>query len=85
MSGAPWGSAGILPISWAYIAMMGAEGLTHFNQNCNLSANYIANRLSEHYDILFTGKNGFIAHECIIDIRPLILIAAFQRMILQSV
>ena len=71
VSGAPWGSAGILPISWAYIAMMGAEGLTHATKTAILSANYIANRLSEHYDILFTGKNGFIAHECIIDIRPI--------------
>ena len=71
VSGAPWGSAGILPISWAYIAMMGAEGLTLATKTAILSANYIANRLSEHYDILFTGKNGFIAHECIIDIRPI--------------
>ena len=71
VSGAPWGSAGILPISWAYIAMMGAEGLTLATKTAILSANYIANRLSEYYDILFTGKNGFIAHECIIDIRPI--------------
>ena len=71
VSGAPWGSAGILPISWAYIAMMGADGLTLATKTAILSANYVAKRLSEHYDILFTGKNGYIAHECIIDIRPI--------------
>ena len=71
VSGAPWGSAGILPISWAYIAMMGADGLTHATKTAILSANYVAKRLSDHYDILFTGKNGYIAHECIIDIRPI--------------
>ena len=71
VSGAPWGSAGILPISWAYIAMMGSNGLTCATKTANLSANYIAKRLSEHYEILFTGKNGLIAHECIIDIRPI--------------
>ncbi|MBT96105.1 MAG: glycine dehydrogenase (aminomethyl-transferring) [Acidimicrobiaceae bacterium] len=71
VSGAPWGSASILPISWAYIAMMGSDGLTHATRTAILNANYIAKRLSDHYDILFTGKNGFIAHECIIDIRPI--------------
>tara|TARA_B100001769_G_C22063579_1_gene572191 strand:- start:348 stop:1394 length:1047 start_codon:yes stop_codon:yes gene_type:complete len=71
VSGAPWGSAGILPISWAYIAMMGADGLTHATKTAILSANYVAKRLSDDYDILFTGKNGYIAHECIIDIRPI--------------
>lgn len=71
VSGAPWGSAGILPISWAYIAMMGSDGLTNATKTAILNANYIAKRLSDHYEILFTGKNGFIAHECIIDIRPI--------------
>ena len=71
VSGAPWGSAGILPISWAYVAMMGAKGLTQATQIAILSANYIARKLSDHFQILFTGNNGFVAHECIIDIRPI--------------
>jgi glycine dehydrogenase len=69
ISAAPWGSASILTISWAYIAMMGAAGLKSATLNAILNANYIAQKLSPHYAILFTGKNGWVAHECIIDCR----------------
>ncbi len=71
VSAAPWGSSGILPISWMYIAMMGAEGLLKATQVAILSANYVAVRLAEHYPVLYTGRNGMVAHECIIDLRPL--------------
>ena len=71
VSAAPWGSALILPISWAYIAMMGAEGLKRATQVAILSANYIAQRLDPHYPVLYSGKNGRVAHECIIDLRPI--------------
>ncbi|MDA9799872.1 aminomethyl-transferring glycine dehydrogenase [Gammaproteobacteria bacterium] len=71
VSAANYGSASILPISWMYIQMMGASGLRKATQVAILSANYIAQKLSSHYKILYTGKNGLIAHECIIDIRPL--------------
>ena len=71
ISSAPWGSASILPISWAYIAMMGGSGLTKATQVSILSANYIAKKLSNHFDILFTGTNGLVAHECIIDTRKI--------------
>ncbi|MBE9223419.1 aminomethyl-transferring glycine dehydrogenase [Cyanobacterium stanieri LEGE 03274] len=71
ISAAPWGSASILPISWMYIAMMGSEGLTEATKVAILNANYIAHRLEPHYPILFTGKSGLVAHECIIDLRPL--------------
>ena len=70
VSSAPWGSAGILPISWAYIAMMGAAGLTRATQVAVLNANYIAHRLSSDYRILYRGKDGMVAHECIVDVRP---------------
>ena len=70
VSAAPYGSASILPISWMYIAMMGAAGLRRATQVAILSANYIAHRLKGHYDTLYTGKNGFVAHECILDTRP---------------
>ena len=70
VSSAPWGSAGILPISWAYIAMMGAAGLTRATQVAVLNANYVAHRLSSGYRILYRGKNGMVAHECIVDVRP---------------
>jgi glycine dehydrogenase len=70
VAAAPWGSAGILPISWAYITMMGREGMKKATQVAILNANYIANRLSDAYPVLYTGKNGRVAHECIIDIRP---------------
>ncbi len=70
VSAAPWGSASILPISWAYIALMGASGLKTATQVAILNANYIAHRLSPHYPIVYTGKNGMVAHECIIDLAP---------------
>jgi glycine dehydrogenase len=68
---APWGSAGILPISWAYVRLMGGEGLKRATQVAVLSANYIAKRLEPHYPVLYTGPGGLVAHECIIDLRPL--------------
>lgn len=71
VSAAPYGSAGILPISWAYIAMMGATGLKKATQTAILSANYIAEKLSPHYPVLYRGSQGRVAHECIIDLRPL--------------
>tara|TARA_B100001093_G_scaffold491707_1_gene532059 strand:+ start:9985 stop:12690 length:2706 start_codon:yes stop_codon:yes gene_type:complete len=70
VSGAPWGSAGILPIPWMYIRMMGEEGLREATSVAILSANYIAHRLEEHFPILYTAPNGTVAHECIVDIRP---------------
>jgi glycine dehydrogenase len=71
VSAAPWGSASILPISWMYITMMGGEGLLQATQVAILSANYIAHRLAPHYPVLYTGQNGMVAHECIIDLRPI--------------
>ncbi len=71
VAGAPFGSAGILPISWAYIRMMGADGLRRASQSAILAANYLAKRLSPHYPVLYTGRGGLVAHECIIDLRPL--------------
>ncbi|NKB89765.1 MAG: aminomethyl-transferring glycine dehydrogenase [Acidobacteria bacterium] len=71
VAAAPWGSASILPISWAYIAMMGSPGLEHATGVAILSANYIAKRLSPHYPVLYTGANDRVAHECIIDLRPI--------------
>jgi glycine dehydrogenase len=71
VSAAPWGSASILPISWAYIAMMGAPGLKKATQVAILNANYIAHRLAPHYPIVYTGKNGRVAHECIINLAPI--------------
>lgn len=71
ISGAPWGSAGILPIPWAYIRLMGAEGLLHATKVAILSANYIAARLNGYFPLLYSGDKGLIAHECIIDIRPI--------------
>ena len=71
ISAAPFGSASILPISWAYIRLLGGEGLTHATQVAILSANYMAARLADSYPILYTGANGRIAHECILDIRGL--------------
>ena len=70
VSAAPWGSGGILPISWMYITMMGREGLRKATQVAILSANYIAKKLESHYPILYKGQNDMVAHECIIDIRP---------------
>ena len=71
VSAAPWGSASILVISWMYIKMMGAEGLRKASQVAILNANYIQKKLEAHFPILFKGKNGYVAHECIIDIRPI--------------
>ena len=71
VSGAPWGSAGILPIPWAYIRMMGPEGLTRATQVAVLSANYIAGRVAEHFPVLYTGPGGLVAHECILDLREI--------------
>lgn len=70
VAAAPWGSAGILPISWAYIRLMGPKGLSRATQVAILNANYIATRLKDHYTILYTGRNDRIAHECIVDLRP---------------
>jgi glycine dehydrogenase len=69
ISGAPWGSAGILPIPWAYIRMMGADGLLKATQVAILAANYIANRLDPYFPVLYTGDSGRVAHECILDLR----------------
>ena len=71
VSAAPWGSCGILPISWMYIAMMGSQGLLKATQVAILNANYIAIKLAPHYPVLYTGSRGLVAHECIIDMRPL--------------
>ncbi len=71
VSAAPWGSAGILPISWAYIAMMGRSGLKKATEVAILNANYVAKRLEGHYPVLYKGRNGLVAHECILDLRPL--------------
>ncbi len=71
ISGAPFGSAGILPIPWAYVRLMGAEGLRQATKVAILSANYIARRLDPYFPVLFTGSGGRVAHECIIDLRPM--------------
>ena len=71
VSAASFGSASILPISWMYITMMGSAGLRRATQVALLNANYIAKRLAPHYDTLYTGRNGLVAHECILDLRPL--------------
>jgi glycine dehydrogenase len=71
VSAAPWGSAGVLPISWAYIRLMGLEGLRAATAAAVLAANYIAARLREAYPVLFAGPGGLVAHECILDLRPL--------------
>jgi glycine dehydrogenase len=71
ISAAPWGSAGILPISWAYVRLMGGEGLTRATQVAILNANYIARRLAPHFPVLYTGREGLVAHECIVDLRGL--------------
>ncbi|MDP6485151.1 MAG: glycine dehydrogenase (aminomethyl-transferring), partial [Nitrospinota bacterium] len=69
VAAAAWGSAGILPISWMYIAMMGSKNLTRATQVAILNANYIAQRLADTFPILYRGKNGLVAHECIVDLR----------------
>ncbi|WP_067831820.1 aminomethyl-transferring glycine dehydrogenase [Actinomadura kijaniata] len=71
ISAAPWGSAGILPISWAYIAMMGPDGLRAATEGAIIGANYLAAKLAPHYPILYTGRNGLVAHECIADLRKI--------------
>ncbi|MFN8196867.1 MAG: aminomethyl-transferring glycine dehydrogenase [Nakamurella multipartita] len=71
IAAAPWGSASILPISWAYVRMMGAAGLRRATLTAVAAANYIARRLDEHYPVLYTGAGGFVAHECILDLRPI--------------
>ena len=71
VSAAPFGSASILPISWMYIAMMGAQGLKDATETAILAANYIAKRLAPHYPVLYSGHDGLVAHECILDLRPL--------------
>jgi len=71
ISAAPFGSASILPISWMYVTMMGAEGLTRATKGAILAANYVAARLEAHYPVLYRGESGRVAHECILDIRPL--------------
>ncbi|MDU0293266.1 aminomethyl-transferring glycine dehydrogenase [Saccharothrix longispora] len=71
ISGAPWGSASILPISWAYVRMMGGDGLRRATLTAVAAANYVARRLDEHFPVLYTGEGGFVAHECILDLRPI--------------
>ncbi|GAB3337180.1 aminomethyl-transferring glycine dehydrogenase [Marilutibacter aestuarii] len=71
VSAATWGSASILPISWMYITLMGRQGLRKATQVALLNANYVAKRLAPHYETLYTGRNGLVAHECILDLRPL--------------
>jgi glycine dehydrogenase len=71
VAAAPWGSAGILPISWAYVTMMGGEGLLAATEHAILNANHVARRLAPHYPILYTGRDGLVAHECILDVRPI--------------
>ena len=71
VASAPFGSASILPISWAYIALMGTAGLEQATRVAILSANYVAHRLKDHYPILYKGRNGLVAHECIVDVRPI--------------
>ena len=78
ISAAPWGSASILTISWVYIALMGAKGLKLATEVAILNANYMAQRLAPHYPILYTGKNGLVAHECIIDLHDCKTIAGIE-------
>ncbi|MFL6129946.1 MAG: aminomethyl-transferring glycine dehydrogenase [Mycobacteriales bacterium] len=71
VSAAPWGSASILPISWAYVRLMGPDGLVHATRSAILAANYVAARLRDHFPVLYTGRGGLVAHECIVDLRPI--------------
>ncbi|NJC24164.1 glycine dehydrogenase [Arthrobacter pigmenti] len=71
ISASRYGSAGVLPISWAYVALMGSEGLTAATKSALLAANYVATRLNEHFPVLYSGENGLVAHECILDLRAL--------------
>ena len=79
ISAAPYGSAGILPISWAYVRMMGAEGLTQATAVAVLAANYVAERLQDHFPVLYRGHNDRVAHECILDLRGLTKSSGRQR------
>jgi glycine dehydrogenase len=78
VAAAPYGSASILPISWMYIEMMGAEGLTAATEAAILNANYVARRLAPHYPVLYSGPGGLVAHECILDLRPLAKASGIQ-------
>ncbi|MBI4784260.1 MAG: aminomethyl-transferring glycine dehydrogenase [Oscillatoriophycideae cyanobacterium NC_groundwater_1537_Pr4_S-0.65um_50_18] len=78
VSAAPWGSSSILPISWMYIALMGGQGLTRATEVAILNANYIAKRLEGHYPVLYKGKGGWVAHECILDLRQFKKTAAIE-------
>jgi glycine dehydrogenase len=71
VSAAPWGSASILPISWAYVRLMGPDGLAAATRAAILAANYVAARLRPHYPVLYTGQGGLVAHECIVDLRAI--------------
>jgi glycine dehydrogenase len=71
VTAAPWGSASILPISWAYIRMMGADGLRRATLTAVAAANYVARRLERHFPVLYTGTNRLVAHECILDLRSI--------------
>jgi glycine dehydrogenase len=71
ISASRFGSAGVLPISWAYVKLMGGEGLTEATKSALLAANYVASRLNEHFPVLYTGEGGLVAHECILDLREL--------------
>jgi len=71
VSSAPWGSAGVLAIPWAYLRLMGAQGVRRATEVAVLNANYIASRLREHFPVLYSGADGLVAHECILDLRPL--------------
>jgi glycine dehydrogenase len=71
VSGAPWGSAGILAIPWTYVRLMGPEGLREATEVALLAANYVARRLAPHYPVLYTGRGGLVAHECIVDVRAI--------------
>ncbi|HEX6793880.1 MAG TPA: aminomethyl-transferring glycine dehydrogenase, partial [Casimicrobiaceae bacterium] len=78
VSAAPYGSASILPISWMYITMMGASGLRDATESAILAANYVAKRLAPHYPVLYSGPDGLVAHECILDLRPLKALAGVE-------
>ena len=78
MAAAPYGSASILPISWMYVTMMGADGLRAATESAILAANYVAKRLAAHYPVLYSGPDGLVAHECILDLRPLKALAGIE-------
>jgi glycine dehydrogenase len=78
VSAAPFGSASILPISWMYMTMMGASGLRAATESAILAANYVARKLASHYPVLYSGPDGLVAHECILDVRPLAALAGVE-------